>query len=58
MNNIRIRKMLLVNNIKNYELADKIGIYPSTLNVWMRTELTGNRLERVEKALDILIAKR
>lgn len=55
MNNIKIKQKMLLNNIKSYELASAVGIYPSTLSVWMRSELSGERKERVEKALDKLI---
>lgn len=55
MNNLKIRQQLFINNIKAYELAHSIGIYPTTLSVWMRTELNDERRERVEKALEQLI---
>ncbi|MGF2925407.1 hypothetical protein ACFX18_09070 [Lactococcus garvieae] len=55
MSNIEIKQKMLLNNIKSYELAQAVGIYPSTLSVWMRVELTDERKERVEKALDKLI---
>lgn len=55
MPNIEIRQQLLINGIKNYQLAEAVGINQSTLSVWLRTELSGERKERVEKALDKLI---
>lgn len=55
MVNIEIRQQLLLNAIKNYQLADAIGINQSTLSVWLRTELNDERRERVEKALNQLI---
>ncbi|QSD62053.1 hypothetical protein LLUC047_02235 [Lactococcus cremoris] len=55
MSNLEIRKKLLSNAIKNYQLADAIGINQSTLSVWLRTELNDERRDRVEKALDQLI---
>ncbi|MCB6852060.1 hypothetical protein QYH60_02520 [Lactococcus lactis subsp. lactis] len=55
MKNIEIRQKMLGNNIKSYELAASVGIFPSTLSVWLRTELNDERRERVEKALDQLI---
>lgn len=58
MSNIKIRQKMIGNAIKSYQLADAVGISPSTLSVWLRKELTGNRLKRVEKALDILISKK
>lgn len=53
--NIDIRQKMLLNNIKSYELAQAVGIYPSTLSVWLRAELSDERKERVEKALNKLI---
>lgn len=55
MSNIEIRQKMLTRNIKSYELAAGIGIFPSTLSVWLRTELNNERQERVEKALEQLI---
>ena len=55
MPNIEIRQQLLLNGIKNYQLADAVGVNQSTLSVWLRTELSDERKERVEKALDKLI---
>lgn len=55
MSNLEIRQKLLSNAIKNYQLADAIGINQSTLSVWLRTELNDERRERVEKALNQLI---
>ncbi len=55
MSNIEIRQKMLVHNIKSYELASAVGVFPSTLSVWLRTELNDERRERVEKALDQLI---
>ncbi|MDT2851297.1 helix-turn-helix domain-containing protein [Lactococcus lactis] len=55
MSNIKIRQKMLAHNIKSYELAAAVGIFPSTLSVWLRTELNDERRERVEKALDQLI---
>ncbi|MDU0403481.1 hypothetical protein KF7HA_01841 [Lactococcus lactis] len=58
MSNLEIRKKTLSNAIKNYQLADAIGINQSTLSVWLRTELNKERRARVEKALDQLISNR
>lgn len=52
MSNIEIRQKMLVHNIKSYELASAVEIFPSTLSVWLRTELNDERRDRVEKALD------
>lgn len=55
MSNIEIRQRMLSHNIKSYELAAAVGIFSSTLSVWLRTELNKERRARVEKALDQLI---
>lgn len=55
MSNIEICQKMLVHNIKSYELASAVEIFPSTLSVWLRTELNDERRDRVEKALDQLI---
>lgn len=54
MANLNLRMKMYKFGIKHYELAKEIGIYPTTLSVWMREELEGDRLERVEKAIEKL----
>ena len=54
MENIDIRMAMLKNNIKFWQVANVIGINPDTFSRWMRYELTGERLERVQKAIDEL----
>lgn len=39
---------------KHWEVAEAIGISPGTLSVWLRRELTGERLARVERAFEQL----
>ncbi|MFC4651845.1 hypothetical protein ACFO26_02905 [Lactococcus nasutitermitis] len=41
--------------LRNWQVANKIGISDSRFSVWLRTELSNERRERVEKALDQLI---
>ena len=50
--NLEIREAVEKNRLRYYEIAEKIGITPWTLSVWMRTELTPERRERVQKAID------
>lgn len=57
MENIEIRQKMLANGIKSYILAQAVGVVPSTLSFWLAIELTPERKERVEKALDSLIKK-
>ena len=54
MHNVEIRAALADARLRHYELAAAIGISPFTLSVWLRTELTGERLERVQSALTSL----
>ncbi|MDQ7159196.1 hypothetical protein RCG63_04285 [Lactococcus lactis] len=53
--NQSIRELIYKERLKNWQVANAIGIYPSTLSVWLRTELNDDRRERVEKALEQLI---
>lgn len=53
--NQKIRELMYQEHLKNWQVANAIGIYPSTLSVWLRTELSDERKERVEKALSKLI---
>lgn len=40
--------------LKYWEVADAIGISPYTFSTWLRHELKGERLERVQAALEAL----
>lgn len=51
MHNVEIRKAVADARLRYYEVAAAIGISPFTLSVWLRTDLTGERLERVQAAL-------
>ena len=54
MKNKKIRDAIEEAGLRHWQLADKIGISPATLCVWLRHELTGKRLERVQAALEAL----
>ena len=54
MSNLEIRETLSRNGLKCWQLADAIGISPYSLSVWLRHELTGERLARVTAALETL----
>ena len=58
MTKMELRMKMYETGIKQYELAKVIGISPYTLCIWLRNELTGERLERVQKALDELRAEK
>ena len=51
-NNIKAKMLLL--GIKQWQVAREIGITPYTLCVWLRYELSEERLKRIEKAIDKL----
>ena len=54
MENMEIRMTMLKNNIKFCQVANIIGINPDTFSRWMRDELTDERREKVEKAIEKL----
>lgn len=53
--NQEIRNLISSNRLRNWEVADAIGIADTTLSVWLRKELTDDRKERTLKAIDELI---
>ena len=52
--NQEIRDQIFFNRLKNWEVAQAVGISDSRLSVWLRTELSDERKERVLKAIDSL----
>lgn len=54
MKNERIRKAIMRAGLKYWQVAAEIGVCPYTLSIWLRQELTGERLERVEAAIAAL----
>ncbi|AXG38852.1 hypothetical protein EGCR1_09080 [Enterococcus gilvus] len=56
--NQEIRNAIESNRILYWEVADKVGIAQSNLSVWLRTEMREDRKQRVEKAIDELLAER
>lgn len=51
MCNLRIRADIESNRLKYWQVADKVGISDSRFSVWLRTPLSDERRERVEKAI-------
>ena len=49
--NIGIRERISAMGLKHWQIAKAVGISPWTLSVWLRDELSGNRLDRVERAI-------
>lgn len=58
MANLEIRQRIFAAGFKYYEVAKEIGITPSMLSVWLRDDLDGERLERVNNAIESLKKKR
>lgn len=54
MKNKNIRNAIEKAGLRYWQVAEAIGISPTTLCIWLRQELTGERLERVQAALEAL----
>ena len=52
MVNQKIKEAIDRAGLKRWEVAKEVGITCWTFSVWMREELTGERLARVQAALD------
>lgn len=52
--NESVRRLIEINRLKHYEVADQIGISDSCFSVWLRKELEGERKERTMKAIEKL----
>lgn len=50
--NQKIRREIAKRGLCLYEIAEIIGINPTTFQVWIRTELTPARKAKVQAALD------
>lgn len=51
MNNEKTRKAIMRAGLRYWEVAQAAGVSPYTLSIWLRQELSGKRLERVEAAI-------
>ena len=54
MNNIKIRNKITRSGLRYWEVARQAGISPYTLSIWLRDELSGIRLKRIEDAIAAL----
>lgn len=52
--NMEVRTEIEKSGFRYWQVADEIGIRPETLCIWLRHELTGERLERVQAAIAAL----
>lgn len=55
--NQEIRDLIYQSRLKNWEVADAIGISDSRFSVWLRTPLKDERRARVTKAISELTEK-
>ncbi|WP_288531235.1 hypothetical protein [uncultured Secundilactobacillus sp.] len=51
MNNEDIRADIKAKRLRNWEVASKVGISDTRFSVWLRTPLTDERKQRVQKAI-------
>ncbi|MGG5369579.1 hypothetical protein [Enterococcus sp. AZ196] len=56
--NKEIRSCIFINGLKNWQVAECVGISDSRFSVWLRTELSDDRKARVEKAISELLSER
>ncbi|WP_395318169.1 hypothetical protein [Fructilactobacillus frigidiflavus] len=54
MQNLDIRKKIADNRLKNWEVANKVGITDGRFSVWLRTPLREDRKKRVLDAINEL----
>lgn len=54
MKNKNIRRAIEQAGFRYWQVAEEIGISPATFCIWLRHELTGERLERVQAAITAL----
>lgn len=55
--NQEIRDCISNHRLRNWEVAEKIGITDGCFSVWLRTPMREERKNRVEKAIEQLIKK-
>lgn len=55
MQNLDIRKKIADSRLRNWEVANKIGITDGRFSVWLRTPLREDRKKRVLDAINELI---
>lgn len=52
--NEKIRKRIAFAGLKYWQVAEAAGVSPYTFSIWLRHELHGERLSRIEAAIDDL----
>ena len=58
MFNAEIRKRIEDAELKYWQVAYEVGVSESTLCIWLRKPLTGERKARIDAAISSLIAQR
>ena len=54
MSNEEIRKRMRIADVKQWEVADAIGVHEATLCVWLRHELPTEKRDKILKAIEKL----
>ncbi len=54
MKNIELRRLIEQANLHYWQVAEAVGIHPSTFCAWLRKDLQGDRLTRVQQAIEML----
>lgn len=52
--NENIKNQIKESNIFQWQVAEQVGVSEFTLSKWFRHEITGARLEKINKAIDEL----
>ncbi|EOI46692.1 hypothetical protein UIW_01059 [Enterococcus faecium EnGen0315] len=55
--NQEIRDLIYRSRLKNWEVADAVGISDSRFSVWLRTPLNDERKRRINNAISELLKK-
>jgi len=58
LRNKKIRRAIETAGLRYWQVAKAIGISPTTLSIWLREELSGEHLSRVEAAIEKLRKER
>ncbi len=53
--NKEVRRKIAKNKLRNYEVANHMGVSPFTFAHWLQTELPAERKKAVLKAIDELV---
>lgn len=54
-NNLEIREAITKKRLRYYEVAEQLGVSIYTLSHWLQKELTGERREKVLKAINDIV---